>query len=261
LKVWGESGAQSTEAESDGEIVMGMSQQESETGASYIVQGQTVTMPAVVRDASSGTAVFLVPADAVRKLLPGEAFDVVEMAPGQAQAVVGFVDYRDNDLGDYNEVMIVFFVRPRADPAAAEGTFIYKLPVNQSFTCDAGCQIWGFPKSVEEIDIDYGEDRVICKLTMGGQHVFTLSLPRTSPADGDDNDMEMTTYTYLDGPAAVAFTQGGGTAVIPGGAGVELQLGAHPLADELRRLGLPAAPMLSTWTEHMHGTFGAPRKL
>jgi hypothetical protein len=240
---------------------MVMSQKEREAEASYIIQGRTVTMPAVVRDASSGTAMFLVPADAIRRLLPGDAFDVVEMAPGQAQAVVGFVDYRDNDLGDYNEVMIVFFVRPKADPAAPEGTFIYKLPVNQSFTCDAGCQIWGFPKSVEEIDIDYEEERVTCKLSVDGQHVFTLSLPRTRPQDGDDNDMEMTTYTYVDGPAAVAFTQGGVTAVTPGGEGVKLELGAHPLADELRGLGLPTAPMLITWTEHMRGTFGAPRKL
>ena len=146
-------------------------------GDTYVIQGRTVTMPAIVRDASSGTAIFMVPSAAAQELV-GNAFEVVEMAPGQAQLILGFVDYRDNDLGDYNEVMMVFMVRPRGQAGEPEGTFIYRLPVNQSFTCEAGCTIWGFPKSVEEIDIDYRDDRVTCKLVMGGQHVFTLTVPR-----------------------------------------------------------------------------------
>jgi hypothetical protein len=156
--------------------------------------------------------------------------------------------------------MIVLMVRPKGS-AGPEGTFIYKLPVNQSFTCEAGCTIWGFPKSVEQIDVDYADDRATCKLTMGGQQVFALTVPRR-PADSDEGaDMEMTTYTYLDGPTAVPFSTGGGTAVIPGADGVELTLGSHPIAETLRGLGLPAPAMMSTWMEHMHGTFGAPRKL
>ncbi|HVO27331.1 MAG TPA: acetoacetate decarboxylase family protein [Candidatus Margulisiibacteriota bacterium] len=225
----------------------------------YVVQGRTVTMPAVVRDASSGNAVFLVPSAAAQPLV-GDAFEVVEMAPGQTQLILGFVDYRDNDLGDYNEVMMIFVVRPRGKPGEPEGTFIYKLPVNQSFTCEAGRTIWGFPKSVEQIDVDYGDRHVTCKLVMDGQHVFTLTVPR-GKADGDTPDMEMATYTYLDGPTVVRFTTGGPTAVAPGGDGVQLTLGTHPLADELRQLGLPAPATMSTWMEHMHGSFGMPRTL
>ena len=228
---------------------------------SYEIQGRTVTMPAVVRDASAGNAIFSVPAAAAQRLV-GEAFTVVEMAPGQTQLILGFVDYRDNDLGDYNEVMIVFMVRPRGASADADGTFIYKLPVNQSFTCEAGRTIWGFPKSVEQIDIDYHDDRAICRLLMGGEHVFTLTVPRTQGEGAAAPDMAMTSYTYLDGPMAVPFTTGGyGTSMVAGADGVELALGPHALAGELRALGLPAPAMMSTWTEHMHGAFGAPRAL
>ena len=226
---------------------------------SYIIQGRRVTMPAVVRDARAGNAIFMVPAAAAQRLV-GDALEVVEMAPGQAQLILGFVDYRDNDLGDYNEVMVVFMVRPKGG-GGPEGTFIYKLPVDQSFTCDAGRTIWGFPKSVERIDVDYAADRATCRLAMQGEHVFTLTVPRRAADAADAPDMEMITYTYLDGPTAVRFTTGGATAVTPGAEGVELTLGTHPLAEELRRLGLPGTPMMSTWTEHMRGTFGAPRKL
>lgn len=226
----------------------------------HVIQGKPVTLPCIVRDASSGSAIFLVPAAAAQKLVPGDAYEVVEMAPGQAQLILGFVDYRDNDLGDYNEVMIIFFVKPKGAPIEAQGTFIYKLPVNQSFTCEAGAKIWGFPKTVEEIDVDYADDRATCKLVMDGQHLFTLTLPRVKDAP-ETPDMEMTTYTYLDGAHAVPFTSGGATAVVPGGDGVVLELGTHPIADELRGLGLPTAPMMSTWIEHMRGSFGEPRKI
>ena len=69
-------------------------------------------MPVEVRDAGSGNAMFMVPSEAAQKLIPGDAFRVVEVAPGQAQALIGIIDYRDNDLGDYNEVAIIFFVQP-----------------------------------------------------------------------------------------------------------------------------------------------------
>jgi hypothetical protein len=42
---------------------------------------------------------------------------------------------------------------------------------------------------------------------------------------------------------------------------VTLELGDHPLAAELASLGLPAPAILSTWTEHMQGTFEAPQRL
>ena len=225
---------------------------------SYVIQGRTVTMPAVVRDASTGNAIFLVPA-AVAQRLVGDGYNVVEMMPGQTQLVLGFVDYRDNDLGDYNEVMIVFMVRPAGQPDAPEGTYIYKLPVNQSFTCDAGRTIWGFPKSVERIEIAYAADHATCRLEMGGQHVLSLTVPRAPVEAADAPDLEMTTYTYLNGRSAVRFTTGGPTAVHPGPDGVVLELGPHPIADELRQLGLPAPAMMSTWNEHMHGSFDAPQ--
>ena len=44
--------------------------------------------------------------------------------------------------------------------------------------------------------------------------------------------------------------------------GVALELGDHPIADELRSLGLPdATPLLSAWSEHMTGSFGPSTKL
>jgi hypothetical protein len=222
---------------------------------SYEIAGQTVTMPVEVRDASAGTVMYEVAADAAQAFVPGAGFRVVESSPGRAQLILATIDYRDNDLGDYHEVGITFFVEP-VDGGEA-GTYIRHLPVDQAFTCEAGRTIWGFPKSVESITLAYADASTTTTLEMDGELVLRLTLPR----GGSDEmpQMPMTTYTLIDGrPHATPFSQGGsGSQVVMGGEGVSLELGTHGIAKELAELGLPDAPiLLSTWTEHMQGTFG-----
>jgi Acetoacetate decarboxylase (ADC) len=225
-------------------------------GGVYEVGGRVVSLPCVVRDASAGTAMFEVDCDAAQAMVP-DAFEVVESAPGRCQLVIAVIDYRDNDLGDYLEIGITFVVVPRGG-LGEPGTYIYRLPVDQGFTCEAGRMIWGFPKSVEEITLDYEDDSVTATLSMGGELVLRLTLPR----GGDDvmAPAPMVTYTMIDGVACrTPFTQGGaGAQVLVGGEGVRLELGDHPLARELAALGLPADAVLSTWTERMSGSFGEP---
>jgi hypothetical protein len=225
--------------------------------STYDVGGTTVSMPVQVRDASAGTAVFDVDAAAAGALLP-EAYEVVEPAPGRAHLAVVVVDYRDNDLGSYLEVGLMLFVRPRA--GGEDGTFIFRLPVDQPFTCDAGRQIWGFPKTLEQIELAYADATVTATLHMDGELVLRLTIPRDAGADGEMPPTPMTAYTLLDGgPHATTFTQGG--AGFSMGAEANVELGGHPVAKELSALGLPAAPAFTTWTERMRATFEAPRPL
>ena len=43
--------------------------------------------------------------------------------------------------------------------------------------------------------------------------------------------------------------------------GAAITLGDHPLADELRSLGLPKRPLLATWNGHLAFSMTAPEKL
>lgn len=227
----------------------------------YQIQDQTVTMPVEVREATAGTVIFDVDATAADAFLPGDDFEVVETSPGRTQLAVALIDYTDNDLGDYLEIGLTLFAKPRGAPADRAGTFIVHLPVDQSFTCEAGRTIWGFPKSVQQISVDYQPDRAAWELVMDGRLVLRITVPR----GGDDEmpDTEMATYTYLDGaPHTTPFRQGGsGSQVVNGDDGVSLELGDHPIAQQLAALGLPCPAAMSTWTEHMHGTFGEPAPL
>ena len=221
----------------------------------YDIAGQTVTMPVEVRDASAGTVIFEVDAAAAGALMPTRAFEVIESAPGRAQVALALIDYRDNDLGAYHEVGVIVFVRPAG--GGPDGTFITRLPVDQAFTCEAGNVIWGFPKTVEQIDVAEGDGTATWTLTMDGELVLRLTIPR----GGQDvmGPMALTAYTLLDGvPHATAFTQGGSESSMGFGEDVVLELGSHPVSKELESLGLPAPAVLSTWTGAMQATFQTP---
>jgi hypothetical protein len=238
-------------------------------GQRWVFEGREVTMPVVVRDAASAAATYLVPSAAARRLLPGPELDVVELLPGRALFSIAAIDYLDNDLGDYYEVSLALFVRPRGERAGVPylGTaldfarnriaiYIWKLPVDQHFTCAAGRGIWGFPKSVEEIAFEDAGGRRRCRLTMDGRRVLTFSVARGGTRVLPD--AAMTTYTYLDGRLHRTTFVSGATGVGIHLGGAELVLGDHPLADQLRSLGLPKGALMSVWMEHSRGRFAAP---
>jgi acetoacetate decarboxylase len=234
-----------------------------------VFQGREVRLPVVVRDAASGAATYLVDAAAARRLLPDPELDVVELLPGRALLVIACIDYRDNDLGDYNEVSLALFVRRRDEPhgipwlgtavALAQNriaTYIHRLPVDQSFTCEVGRGVWGFPKTVEQIDFTDDGGRRACRLVMGGRHVLTLSVRRGGTRRL--RDVPMITYSYIDGGLhRTRFVSGAeGVGIRLGGA--HLELGDHPIAHELRGLGLPRRALMTVWMEHSHGRFEGP---
>ena len=181
--------------------------------------------------------------------------------------------YDDTDLDAYHEVAVSFVVRPHDAPplasaaqrtreffAGAIGAYIHRLPVDQEFTCAAGRDIWGFPKWVTTIDIDQpaapspGTGTTV-RLVDGGVHVLSLTvaaggrlhLPAQAPPS----------YSFADGVLRRTLwtTSSEGTTGRVGGA--TLVLGDHPMADELRSLGLPKRALFSSSAAQMRASFGA----
>jgi hypothetical protein len=240
---------------------------------SYEIQGRSVGFPVEVRSASAAIAGFVVPSRAADRLV-GDAFEVVDFLPGRTLFMLGCIDYQDNDLGDYDEVAMNFFVKERGASGGlpwlgawlgmARGTlpsYSWKMPVNQSFTRDAGAMIWGFPKTIERIEFDEprpGRFRGV--LEMDGERVFEIEMPRggeqARPAS------ESIAFSSIEGvPHVTRFTQAASQMGARGGKDVEISLGSHPIADDLRSLGLPKKPLMSTWVGRMTMSFGPPRKL
>ncbi len=238
---------------------------------SYLIQGREVTLPCVVRDACSATATWVVDVNAAQQLLPGPELEVAEVFPGRGLLTIACIDYRDNDLGNYDEVSIALFVRRRGEsrglPYAGAAfdmmrgllpTYILHLPVNEAFTCEAGQTIWGFPKTVDTIDFDTSGARAYCTWNQDGQDVLRVSMP--TGGQRQFPEQTLCTYSYIDGDLHKTEFASSAENLGVRLRGADIELGAHPIADELRSLGLPKPALMSMWMGKMRGRFDAPER-
>ena len=240
---------------------------------SWTVQGRTVRLPVEVRRAAQWGVQYLVPAAAAQRIVGPTGLEVTGPVPGRAMVALAACRYDDTDLDPYHEVAVSFVVRPHDAPPGASGlqkarefatgavgVYIHRLPVDQEFTCAAGRDIWGFPKWVTAIDIDEPADRsrvpgtgTTVRLVDDGVHVLSLTiasggrlhLPSNAPPSYSFRDGVLRRTTWTTSSEDVAGRLGGATLV----------LGDHPMADELRSLGLPKRALFSSSAGHMRASF------
>lgn len=218
------------------------------------IDGQTITFPMEVRDFDAATFVFSVPADAAQTLLPGSDFEVIEVVDGIAQLVVALCDYHDNPWGDYLEINLGFLARPRGAGEEVLGSFVYRMPVDQDFTCKAGNEVMGFPKTVQDLSVSRGDGRVRFAMEVDGEVELEVSF--VEPVEeGDAARVETGSYSYLHGePHETPLSMDMGSGVVDP-ATVEVVLGPGLVGTELRTLGLPKAPDFGSWGTGLTATF------
>lgn len=156
--------------------------------------------------------------------------------------------YVDGDLGPYHEFAVSFLVRERR----RLGAFIHRLPVDGSFTLDAGRSIWGFPKELADFELS---DRR-CLVRQDGRLVIDVSMRPGVPVSSFSAKTSFVAYSHLDGvtrrtpwtmPPSRLRSRPGGAVV---------QLGDHPIAAELRELGLPKRAVMTSSIGRLRMTFG-----
>jgi hypothetical protein len=219
-----------------------------------MVDEQQITFPMEVPVFNGLNLLYTVPLDIAQGLVPHESFRVLETSAGHAQLIIAVCDYLDNPWGDYNEINFGFLVRPRGAGDEVFGSFIYRMPVNQAFTCKAGNRVMGFPKTVETIDIAYTDSTVSIGLVCDGATAMSIEVPRVvSP--GTAERTETICYSYLEGePYGTELAIEMGTGLIDPSA-VHLELGSGAIAAELQSLGLPRAADAAIWGEGLAATF------
>ncbi|NLA35593.1 MAG: acetoacetate decarboxylase family protein [Actinobacteria bacterium] len=230
-----------------------------EADGSYLVMGERVTMPVIVRKAKQAALIYLVPHAAAQRIVDPTGLRVKKLPFGKAIVTLALVDYLDNDLGTYTELGLVFMIADPEHPKATT-TYIHRLPVNGEFTYRAGYGIWGFPKWVADLRVDFTDAGVTAVLDEGDDTVLSITA-RRGPIKVPARPMPMLAYTCdEDGVVRrTAWTTDGQQKqqLRLGGARVELGNG-HPIADELRALGFPRRNLVAIFDDHMEATFGEP---
>ncbi len=186
----------------------------------------------------------------VRRRLPSAKLQPVQIVPGLAMVSLAAFEYREAaTLAPYNEVAIMIPVRCQAKcnlpllpllfPHRFKdlGFYIFHLPVTTQEACDIGIDHWGFPKFVADIKFHSGGGVRRCDLQYEGRQVLTLE--QNIPSSETAQSMDFLAYPVKNGDLLKTLVHTKARYAkcrLPFGA--KCTLGNHPIADELRGLGM-----------------------
>jgi hypothetical protein len=230
-----------------------------------MIDAQPIVFPLVVDHLNAATLLFPAPVDAARSLVPGHLFEVRESEAGTAEITVVIIEYRRGSWGAYNAFNVGVRGRPVGVPGAPMGAFVFPSPVSDRFGCEAAHRALGMPGSVEPIGVSHAPDHVTVSVTPEGRHEVTVRLPRVT-RQSPPVRIETVGYSEVEGALQSVRVEFDVPTDLIDPDDVEIELGAGPLADTLRTLGLPRRPDLCTWGERLSAVFhkaegvAAPRR-
>ena len=219
-----------------------------------MIDAQPIVFPLVVDHLNAATLLLSAPIEALRSLVPGHLFEVRESDPGRAEITVVMIEYRRGSWGAYNAFNVGARGRPVGVPGAPPGAFVLPSPVSDRFGCEAAHRALGMPGSVEPIEVSHAPDRVTVSVTPEGRHEVTVRLPRV-PRQRPPVRIETTGYSEVQGALQSVRVEFDVPADLIDPDDVDIQLGAGPLADTFRAVGLPRRPDLCTWGERLSAVF------
>ncbi len=129
------------------------------------IGGQPVKTPTFYYDGGCMTAVFAARYGALQDLMPDHSYVPARLGPGLGVLAISCLEYRDTDVGRYNELLIGI---PLSEPfsrinlpgralitATRRGqqpSFVWHLPVTTDVALRGGVDFYNFPKFIAQID-------------------------------------------------------------------------------------------------------------
>ena len=132
------------------------------------------TFPVNFRDVHYLAALYISNAEAVGKQLIGTGLKAGLILKGKPVVALGLIQYKNSDLGSYNEVIIAIPVIPEQEKSGYAnwlelyaplktrklGQYIIHIPVDSVQSMEAGRNLWGYPKTVLPINHQFAQHNV-----------------------------------------------------------------------------------------------------
>jgi hypothetical protein len=193
---------------------------------------------------------------------------VCQYRPGRAMVVLMLMHYLDSDLGQYHEFGTNVLVNPPGEtltgPSAlrSAGAFVHHLPVDQTFTLEAGRTIWGYPKILADFTIRHARQFGFDVHHEGRLMVGMEFRPGFRiPSRFTSKTQVYRTYSHTAGVTRETVGESLLTGVRYRPGGVRIWLGDHPCAEELAALGLPRRALLSSAADNVEMTFSDAQEI
>lgn len=245
------------------------------TQSEVTIAGQPAKVPIFYYDGTATQAVFLARLGALRRLMPDPRFCPARLAPGLGAVAVTCFEYRDTDIGPYNELAISvvlnepWFLPNLPGLALVSGlrrrqlhAWVHHLPVTTEIARAGGVDFYNYPKFIAGIDFQESGERRICRLSDSTEHILTLSGERIATPRSEQ--LQLFSHLWMDRqPQGAEFKINAvemGVSVRPGAA--SLALGEHhPIARELAEVIAWSHPIQYQYMARFEGILYGPEHL
>jgi hypothetical protein len=223
---------------------------------SVAIRGAPGKSPMFFRDFHLMGAVFAADLSRVRAALPKKWYRPLSLPLGRALVAVHCMEYKDSDIGPYNEVSLSIALKrvplpltstlqaARAVQSRTYHAFVRSLPVTTEIALHGGVDYFNYPKYLAEISFRETAAHRVCTvrdketgdviLEFMGRRIATWTC-----APQDENRMTLYTYPEIGGvPRRAKLLVNrveSGTAWLRG---ASLRLGSHPDARQFGELGI-----------------------
>jgi len=211
--------------------------------------GTQVALPIRYIDNRCLTATFLTDLERAAHVLKGTGLQAVPQEDGKAVVLYLCWEYRQTDIGPYNEVALTILAVAPQDPAPA--IYVADLPVTTEAANRAGQELWGYNKFVTDIQIK-GEGKHFSAIVRDPQNKLISSLEGTRGVSVPVAPTNIYSFSLLEKKIIKTFVQVPTPWHASGGEGFQLRVenSNHRMAEHLRTLGLDEArPVLVQYAD------------
>ena len=226
---------------------------------------RSINVPLFYYDISAIGVAFLTPLGRIRARLPSPRMYPLRVTPWHGLTTITAYEYRDCDIGPYNEIAISFPVTiDKASPVLAglmrkvpgiPKVYTHHLPVTTEIARDAGVEFANYPKFLADITIEDKGERI--ETTLKEKDDLILKMSAKKMPLKKSGAFEFHTFSIKDNEILHTLIEGKAERIGYSMMGkfAEIELGNHDVAKELKELNLG---------EHSHSgqyTEGAMSKL
>jgi hypothetical protein len=205
-------------------------------------------MPLFYPDIMFMNVSILAPTERVRAILPSKRLNPYRITPWQSAMSITAYQYRECDIGPYNEVSIAvpvtidvetpLFTGSLREMPKAPKVYSHHLPVTTEIAREVGAEFAGYPKFIADIEFVEEGAWTKCTLKADNQKILTFRGRKLSLKQFPRYYVHPITYRreyilrseFVISEREMGFSKNGED--------VKFEFGDHPIADELRELQL-----------------------
>ena len=215
----------------------------------YDFHGTEIMRPVFYPDYTSIQVLFLTPVDRIEAVLPSPRLRPMRFTPRSAVTVISIVDHRESGVGPYRLAFIGFPVTVDTPApvlrgllkaeAGGAGVFVWQMPENSELPIRSGVEVVGYPKFMARVELAEEDGWLVGQVDESDRNILALNvkIPGTKRVDRRfPGDLFVYRDPWIRRVPFVANIGHVGRSMKA--ADVHLELGDHPVSDELRRLEL-----------------------